>query len=231
MGLFVETAEKFTGFGAKKAATEALREHEEAAAFFEKLGISTEGSSFARKTQKTASRFVKAEREGFTFEHVTENEKRMTYLRKGEEKVGYVAFDVSDPKAPRVTGAQVEKAFQRQGLATMMYKAGFSDVFETVTQAQKITSDTLFGTSEQAKGIWRKLSEQGYEIRPSAPRSLPNTGSFIEENGFEISRDTMNKVARQISEDMLKAGAGNDATTLLRRDLRTTGSKKQSAAL
>jgi len=211
MPLFTQVA-KFAGFAGKAA------EEAEVASFFKGLGISTEGSAFAEKVQGSASKITAAEREGFSFEHVTEGEKRLTYLRKGEERVGYVSFDVSNPASPRVAGSQIyKKELKRQGLGAMMYKAGFSDVFETITEAQKVTSDLAFGASEEAQRVWQ---------------NIPGVQSVQGGQGYEIQRAAMKKLADQTAQDMLMAGAGNDNTSLLNRGLKSVrGSHKTSAAL
>jgi len=218
---------KFAGFASKAA-----EESAEVNSFFRKLGISTEGSMYAETSGLKA--LGNEEHTGLHFEHVTEGEKRVTYLRKGTEQVGHLTFDLSNPAAPRIAGTKLEKAYRGHGLGIEMYQAGFKDIFATIPGAEKVTSDTMFGTDPSAKRVWESLRKRGLDVKPSAPLSLPGSGAFIEEQGYEVSRRAvMTQVeAIKTSQDMLKAGAGSDNTTMLRRSMKSQGgSRRTSGAL
>jgi ribosomal protein S18 acetylase RimI-like enzyme len=129
---------------------------------------------------------------------------------------GHLGFKIDPHGQAQIYGTVVSKEFRGQKLGVKMYKQAIEEAMQA--GAKSIASDPTHITDE-ASHVWGALKRRGFNVQEFEYR--PGY------KGFKIDLEH----AKAATEEIMKAGAGNDATSLLNRSLRTTGSRRMTGAL
>jgi GNAT superfamily N-acetyltransferase len=169
-----------------------------------------------------------------TFNVSEELGKRTVRVMSGEKDVGSLYY-ILDPRGKAmVRGSAVAKEYRGQGLGKALYKKAIEDAR---AQGAKVFTSDIELTSPSAAGVWKSLMKEGLPIEEFAWGKVGSTGNTGWRLNLQDARtvgmkNVQMQIAAKTSEDMLKAGAGHDNSTLLNRSMSgRSGSRRTSSAL
>jgi predicted GNAT family acetyltransferase len=149
-------------------------------------------------------------------------------MKVAGETHGYVAWETSGKRAS-VYSTMMSEEFKGKGYGKQMYERAFEAArMEGMTE---FTSDITGHTEEEAKHVWRSLGRKGYNITESTEGIKFRADLSYRNIEQTTKKAILMKQAETLSMNVMKAGEGNDSTTLLNRRLRASGSRKTSTAL
>ncbi len=149
-------------------------------------------------------------------------------MKVAGETHGYVAWETSGKRAS-VYSTMMSEEFKGKGYGKQMYEKAFEAArMEGLTE---FTSDITGHTEEEAKHVWRSLGRRGYNITESEEGIKFRADLTYKKIEKATKKAIMIQQAEATSLNVMRAGQGSDANTLLRRNLRTTGSRKTSISL